>query len=74
MSTSILKALPCILDIKRHSPSVLFVFKEKESAQSKMEKELEEEKLKRENQSKMVETLKQKEEQLQEELVKKQVC
>ena len=38
-----------------------------------MEKELEEEKLKRENQSKMVETLKQKEEQLQEELVKKQV-
>ena len=39
-----------------------------------MEKELEEEKLKRENQSKMVETLKQKEEQLQEELVKKQVC
>ena len=39
-----------------------------------MAKKLEEEKMKRENQSKMVETLKQKEEQLQEELKKKQVC
>lgn len=49
------------------------LFQEKESAQSEMARELEEEKLKRKNQSKVVETLKQKEEQLQEELKRKQV-
>ena len=38
-----------------------------------MAKQLEEEKLRRENQSKIVETLKQKEEQLQEEMKTKQV-
>ena len=38
-----------------------------------MARQLEEEKLRRENQSKIVETLKQKEEQLQEELKSKQV-